>query len=50
MYLKDGRLIAADAVNSPREFVQSKALIAANTPVDREKLGDVNTEIKDLSV
>jgi 3-phenylpropionate/trans-cinnamate dioxygenase ferredoxin reductase subunit len=50
MYLKDGRLIAADAVNSPREFVQSKALIAAKTPVDREKLGDVNTEIKDLSV
>ena len=50
MYLKDGRLIAADAVNSPKEFVQSKALIAARTPVDREKLGHKEIQIKDLSV
>ena len=50
MYLKDGKLIAADAVNSPKEFVQSKALIAARTPVDREKLGHKETQIKDLSV
>lgn len=50
LYLKDGRLIATDAVNSPREFVQSKALIAARSRVDRSKLSDPDTQIKDLSV
>ena len=50
LYLYEGRLIATDAVNSPKEFVQSKALIAAGTKVDREKLGNTEVELKDLSV
>ena len=50
LYLYEGKLIATDAVNSPKEFVQSKALIAAGTKVDREKLGDTEVELKDLSV
>ena len=49
LYLRDGKLIATDAVNSPRDFVQSKALIAAGTKIDREKLGDTEVELKDLS-
>jgi 3-phenylpropionate/trans-cinnamate dioxygenase ferredoxin reductase subunit len=48
LYLKDGKLIAADAVNSPKEFVQSKALIAAHTVVDRNKLADTEIQLKDL--
>jgi len=48
LYLKDGRLIATDAVNSAREFVQSKALIAAGTRVDRDKLGRDDLQIKEL--
>jgi len=48
LYLKDGKLIATDAVNSPREFVQSKALIAARTVVDRDKLADTEVQLKEL--
>jgi 3-phenylpropionate/trans-cinnamate dioxygenase ferredoxin reductase subunit len=50
MYLRDGRLIATDAVNAPKEFVQSKALIAAHAKVDRDKLADTDVQLKDLSV
>ena len=48
LYLKDSKLIATDAVNSPKEFVQSKALIAARTVVDREKLADTEVPLKEL--
>ena len=48
LYLKDGKLIATDAVNSPKEFVQSKALIAARTVVDREELADTEVPLKEL--
>jgi len=48
LYLKDSKLIAADAVNSPKEFVQSKALIAARTVLDRDKLADVEVPLKEL--
>ncbi len=50
IYLKGGRIIAADAVNSPKAFVQSKALIAARASVDRDKLCDAEIELKDLSL
>ncbi len=49
LYLYEGKLIATDAVNSPKDFVQSKALIAAGTKLDREKLGNTELELKDLS-
>jgi 3-phenylpropionate/trans-cinnamate dioxygenase ferredoxin reductase component len=48
LYLQDGRLIAIDAINSPREFVQSKALIAANAVIDRDRLSDAEVQLKDL--
>jgi 3-phenylpropionate/trans-cinnamate dioxygenase ferredoxin reductase subunit len=50
LYLRDGKLIATDAVNSPRDFVQSKALISAAANVDRDKLGDTKVQLKDLAV
>ena len=50
LYLKNGRLIATDAVNSPKEFVQSKALIAARTRIDRDKLQDPSVQLKEMSV
>jgi 3-phenylpropionate/trans-cinnamate dioxygenase ferredoxin reductase subunit len=49
LYLKGGKLIATDAVNSPREFVQSKALIAGRTIVDREMLADPTIQLKELA-
>jgi len=48
LYLRDSRLIATDAVNSPKEFVQSKTLIAARTVVDRDKLADIAVPLKEM--
>ena len=47
-YLRDNRLIAVDAVNKPREFVQSKLLIAEGRPVDKTQLFDEDVQLKDL--
>jgi len=48
-YLKDGVLIAVDAINSPREFMQSKALIAKRAKIDRDKLANAEMALKDLA-
>ena len=45
-YLKNGTLVAADAVNSPREFMICKQLIGK--PVDADKLADPETDLKTL--
>jgi len=47
-YLKDSVLIATDAINSPREFMQSKALIANRTKLDRDQLADTEIQLQDL--
>lgn len=49
LYLKEGRLIAVDAINAPRDFVQSKALIADRVVVAKEKLADPDTPLKDMA-
>lgn len=41
-YLKGNVIIAVDAVNSPAEFMASKQLAANKTPINLEKLADVN--------
>lgn len=48
LYLQDSRLIATDAVNSPKEFVQSKALISGQTRLDRNQLANSDIQLKDL--
>jgi 3-phenylpropionate/trans-cinnamate dioxygenase ferredoxin reductase subunit len=48
LYLKNETLIATDAVNSPKEFVQSKSLIANHTKVSRDDLADTDKELKAL--
>ena len=45
-YLKDGAVVAADAVNSPKEFMICKQLIGK--PVDADLLGDPATDLKTL--
>jgi 3-phenylpropionate/trans-cinnamate dioxygenase ferredoxin reductase subunit len=47
-YLADGVLIAVDAINSPREFMQSKTLIASGARPDPQKLADPEIPLKDL--
>ncbi len=48
LYLRDGVLIACDAINAPRDFVQSKALIAARSRIAPERLADAGIQLKDL--
>ncbi|WP_405224621.1 NAD(P)/FAD-dependent oxidoreductase [Lentisalinibacter sediminis] len=47
-YLAEGRLLAVDAVNSPREFMLSKPLIAARATPPVEALADPGISLKDL--
>ena len=49
LYLREGRLIAIDSINAPRDFVQSKQLIADHVEVVREKLADTATPLKDMA-
>ena len=50
LYLKGGILIATDAVNAPRDFMQSKALIASRAQLDRAGLGDASIPLQDFVV
>ena len=49
MYLREGRLIACDAINAPRDFMQSKALIADRCVPDKTLLADADLQLKDLA-
>ena len=45
-YLKDGKVVAADAVNSPKEFMLCKQLVGKSA--DPAKLADPETDLKSL--
>lgn len=47
-YLQSGKLLAVDAVNSPREFMLGKKLIAGGVEVDAARLADDSVDIKEL--
>lgn len=47
-YLREGRLIAIDAVNAPKDFMQAKALIASGARPDPARLADPGIELKNL--
>ena len=48
LYLKGGRLIAVDAVNNPRDFMQSKKLIAEGAVIDTGLLANTELALKDM--
>ncbi|MGO9512664.1 MAG: NAD(P)/FAD-dependent oxidoreductase [Steroidobacteraceae bacterium] len=48
-YLRGGRIIAADAVSRPGEFMVAKRMVAAQTPVDPARLADSTIALKSLS-
>ena len=48
LYLKDGVLIAVDAVNKPKDFMQSKALISIHARIEPALLADGDVELKDM--
>jgi len=47
-YLRDGVLIAVDAINAPRDFMQSKPLIANAVRCDPAALADPDVALRDL--
>ena len=48
-YLKGGKLIAADAVSKPQEFMFAKKLVAEGRPVDAARLADPEVSLKELA-
>jgi 3-phenylpropionate/trans-cinnamate dioxygenase ferredoxin reductase subunit len=47
-YLKAGRVLAVDAINSPMEFMIAKKLIVAKAVLQAEKIRDLSVKPKDL--
>lgn len=48
IYLRHGAVIALDCVNSPRDYVQGKALVHPPAQIDPERLADTTTTLKEL--
>jgi 3-phenylpropionate/trans-cinnamate dioxygenase ferredoxin reductase subunit len=49
LHLRDGRLIAIDAINRGADFLAAKALIRDRTPVDRVRAADLEVKLSDLA-
>jgi 3-phenylpropionate/trans-cinnamate dioxygenase ferredoxin reductase subunit len=48
VYLKEGRVIAVDAVNRIKDYVQGQKLIKARTVVNADQLANAEVALKDL--
>jgi 3-phenylpropionate/trans-cinnamate dioxygenase ferredoxin reductase subunit len=48
-YLREGAVIAVDAVNRPPEFMMGKRLITQKNIVDQDKLADQSVPVKELA-
>ena len=47
-HLRDGRLIAAETVNSPKDFMAAKRLLASQSAIDAQQLRDPATDLRSL--
>jgi len=47
-YLKDGTLVAVDAINSPREYMMGRKLITDHAKPDPARIADTEIPIKEL--
>ena len=48
-YLKDGLLIAVDAVNRPREFMACRKLVPQRPRIDPKKLADESIRMQEMA-
>ncbi len=48
LYLRDGRVVAVNAVNHMRDFMAARRMIAAHAHPDPEKIADPEIPLKDL--
>lgn len=49
VYLKDGTVVALDCVNTPRDYVQGRRLVAVGARVDPALLADERLPLKELA-
>lgn len=49
-YLKDGRLVALDAINSTPDFAQAKALIAQGAQIDPDRFRDPGAKLRNTVI
>jgi len=47
-YLQDNRVLAADCINRPKDFMLTKKLILQGKAVDRQTLADETIELRTL--
>ena len=47
-HLRERRVVAVETINAPQEFLFGKKLIAAQRPVDPDRLADPSTPLKEL--
>jgi len=50
LYLLDGRLIAVDAVNAVKDYVQAKAHILSGAKLDQAQLADASKPLKEVEL
>ena len=48
VYLKGGKVIALDCVNSTKDYVQGRKMVEAGVSPDLAKLADATITLKDL--
>ena len=48
-YLKGNKLLSVDAINSAREFMLAKKLLAKGAELDIEQLKDMSIPFKDIA-
>ena len=46
VYMREGRIIAIDAINAPREFMAARRLIAERVNIDRASLTDAGVSLR----
>jgi 3-phenylpropionate/trans-cinnamate dioxygenase ferredoxin reductase subunit len=47
-YLKDGVLIAVDAINSPREYMMGRKLVADHAQMDPDRIANTDISVREL--
>ena len=49
IYLKAGRVVALDCVNSVKDYAQGRALVVAGSTIARDRLADTSVTLKELA-
>jgi 3-phenylpropionate/trans-cinnamate dioxygenase ferredoxin reductase subunit len=49
VYLKNGRVVALDCVNSTKDYAQGRTLVAARAAVPPDRLADISRPLKEFA-